>query len=46
VEAVLFDVDAVLYYAHGAFSFRDDPAVLEMARRAVRRRLGVDAAPA
>ena len=46
VEAVLFDVDALLYYAHGAFSFRDDPAVLEMARRAVRRRLGVDAAPA
>jgi AcrR family transcriptional regulator len=40
IEAVLFDVDALLYYAHGAFSFRGDPAVLEAARRAVRRRVG------
>src|SRR5262245_29237877 len=40
VDAVLFDVDAILYYAHGAFSFRGDPAVLEAARRAVRRRVG------
>ena len=39
VEAVLFDIDAILYYAHGAFSFRDDPAVLEQAREAVHRRL-------
>jgi AcrR family transcriptional regulator len=38
-DEVLFDVDALLYYAHGAFSFRGDPAVLEAARRAVRRRL-------
>ncbi|HET9346897.1 MAG TPA: helix-turn-helix domain-containing protein [Candidatus Limnocylindrales bacterium] len=41
LEAVLFDIDAILYYAHGAFSFRDDPAVLEQAREAVRRRLRV-----
>ena len=41
VEEVLFDIDAILYYAHGAFSFRDDPAVLEQARDAVRRRLRV-----
>ena len=40
IEAVLFDVDAILYYAHGAFSFRGDPQVLEAARRAVRRRVG------
>ena len=42
LEALAFDLDALLYYAHGAFSFRDDPAVLEQARRAVRRRLRVD----
>ena len=42
LDAVAFDLDALLYYAHGAFSFRDDPAVLEQARRAVRRRLRVD----
>src|SRR5262245_13799481 len=41
IEAVLFDIDALLYYAHGAFSFRDDPAVLEQARDAIRRRLRV-----
>ena len=40
IDEVVFDVDALLYYAHGAFSFRDDPAVLEAARGAVRRRLG------
>jgi AcrR family transcriptional regulator len=40
-EAVLFDVDALLYYAHGAFSFRDDPVVLDRAAQAVRRRLGL-----
>ena len=43
IDEVVFDVDALLYYAHGAFSFRDDPAVLDAARRAVRRRLGVRA---
>jgi AcrR family transcriptional regulator len=41
IDALVFDVDALLYYAHGAFSFRDDPEVLDQARRAVRRRLGV-----
>jgi AcrR family transcriptional regulator len=41
IEALVFDLDALLYYAHGAFSFRDDPAVLETARRGIRRRLGV-----
>ena len=40
VEMLVFDLDALLYYAHGAFSFRGDPAVLETARRAVRRRIG------
>jgi len=41
LDAVVFDLDALLYYAHGAFSFRDDPAVLDQARSAVRRRLEV-----
>ena len=41
LDALVFDLDALLYYAHGAFSFRDDPAVLEQARQAVRRRLRV-----
>ena len=41
IEALVFDLDALLYYAHGAFSFRDDPAVLETARRGIRRRLGL-----
>ena len=41
LEALVFDLDALLYYAHGAFSFRDDPAVLDQARQAVRRRLRV-----
>jgi len=40
VDAVVFDIDALLYYAHGAFSLRDDPAVLEQARLSVRQRLG------
>ena len=40
IDAVVFDIDALLYYAHGAFSFRDDPAVLEQARLSVRQRLG------
>jgi AcrR family transcriptional regulator len=44
IDEVLFDVDALLYYAHGAFSFRGDPAVLEAARRAIRRRLAWTAA--
>ncbi len=41
LDALVFDLDALLYYAHGAFSFRDDPAVLEQAGQAVRRRLRV-----
>lgn len=41
LHAILFDIDALLYYAHGAFSFRGDPGVLDDAARAVRRRLGV-----
>jgi AcrR family transcriptional regulator len=41
LDALLYDFEAQLHYAHGAFSFRDDPAVLELARRAMRQRLGV-----
>ena len=40
VEMLVFDIDALLYYAHGAFSFRDDPTVLEQAALSVRQRLG------
>ncbi|HEX5012667.1 MAG TPA: TetR/AcrR family transcriptional regulator [Candidatus Limnocylindrales bacterium] len=39
VDALVFDLDALLYYAHGAFSFRDDPGVLHQARLSVRERL-------
>ena len=46
IDAVVFDIDALLYYAHGAFSFRDDPAVLEQARLSVRHRLGRGRGPA
>jgi AcrR family transcriptional regulator len=46
VKTLAFDFDALLFYAHGAFSFRDDPAVLETARQSVRRRLGVIRTPA
>lgn len=46
IDAVVFDIDALLYYAHGAFSFRDDPAVLEQARLSVRQRLGRGRRPA
>jgi len=40
IDALVFDIDALLYYAHGAFSFRDDPAVLERAGLSIRQRLG------
>ena len=40
IDALVFDLDALLYYAHGAFSFRDDPAVLAQAALSVRQRLG------
>jgi AcrR family transcriptional regulator len=46
ISALTFDIDALLYYAHGAFSFRDDPDVLERARASVRRRLSGGSSPA
>ena len=40
VDQVFFEIDAYLLYAHAAFAFRGDPAVLDRAAEAVRRRLG------
>ena len=40
-----FELDAYLLYAHAAFAFRGDPAVLDRASDAVRRRLGVRSVP-
>jgi AcrR family transcriptional regulator len=41
IDEIVFDLDALLLYAHAAFSFRGDPGVLDEAARAVRRRLRV-----
>jgi AcrR family transcriptional regulator len=41
VDQLFFELDAYLLYAHAAFAFRGDPAVLDRADEAVRRRLGV-----
>jgi AcrR family transcriptional regulator len=41
VDQLFFELDAYLLYAHAAFAFRGDPAVLDRAAEAVRRRLGV-----
>jgi AcrR family transcriptional regulator len=40
VDQVFFEIDAYLLYAHAAFAFRGDPAVLDRAAEAVRSRLG------
>ena len=40
LDQLWFEIDAYLLYAHAAFAFRDDPAVLDRASDAVRRRLG------
>jgi AcrR family transcriptional regulator len=39
LEQLFFEIDAYLLYAHAAFGFRGDPAVLERASAAVRERL-------
>jgi AcrR family transcriptional regulator len=41
LDQLFFELDAYLLYAHAAFAFRGDPAVLDRASEAVRRRLGV-----
>jgi AcrR family transcriptional regulator len=41
LDQLWFEIDAYLLYAHAAFSFRDDPAVLDRGSEAVRRRLGL-----
>jgi len=43
LEQLFFEIDAYLLYAHAAFAFRADPAVLDRAGLAVRRRLGAGA---
>jgi AcrR family transcriptional regulator len=40
IDQVFFELDAYLLYAHAAFAFRGDPAVLDRAAGAVRSRLG------
>jgi AcrR family transcriptional regulator len=45
LEQLFFEIDAYLLYAHAAYAFRSDRAVLDRAAVAVRHRLGV-AAPA
>jgi len=44
LDQLFFELDAYLLYAHAAFAFRGDPAVLDRADEAVRRRMGSDAA--
>lgn len=39
LDQLFFEIDAYLLYAHAAFGFRADPAVLGRARDAVRQRL-------
>jgi AcrR family transcriptional regulator len=41
MDQLFFELDAYLLYAHAAFAFRGDPAVLDRADEAVRRRLRV-----
>jgi hypothetical protein len=41
LDQLFFEIDAYLLYGHAAFAFRGDPAVLDRAAEAVRRRLGV-----
>ena len=38
-QQLFFEIDAYLLYAHAAFAFRADPAVLDRAGLAVRRRM-------
>jgi AcrR family transcriptional regulator len=46
IEQLFFEIDAFLLYAHAAYAFRADRAVLERAAVAVRHRLGVETAAA
>jgi AcrR family transcriptional regulator len=43
LDQLFFELDAYLLYAHAAFAFRGDPAVLDRAADAVRSRLAVAA---
>jgi len=46
IEQLFFEIDAYLLYAHAAYAFRADRAVLQRAAVAVRHRLGVETAAA
>ena len=46
IEQLFFEIDAYLLYAHAAYAFRADRAVLQRAAVAVRHRLGVETATA
>ena len=40
---LVFELNGIILAANTSFVMTDDPAMLEVARRAVRRRLGADA---
>ena len=40
---LVFELNGIILAANGSFEMSNDPAMLALARRAVRRRLGVDA---
>ncbi len=43
ITLLVFELNGIILAANASFVMSNDPAMLEMARRAVRRRLGVDA---
>jgi AcrR family transcriptional regulator len=46
VTLLVFELNGIILAANASFVMTDDPATLDMAQRAVRRRLGVDVDPA
>ncbi len=43
ITLLVFELNGIILAANAGFVMSNDPAMLEVARRAVRRRLGVDA---
>ena len=43
ITLLVFELNGIILAANASFVMSNDPAMLELARRAVRRRLGVDA---
>jgi hypothetical protein len=42
IALLVFELNGIILAANAGFVMTDDPATLDMAQRAVRRRLGVD----